>query len=83
MKKTEFYEKHGHEIKVINPGDIEYGEHLILYPEENEIAQSYNDQGYTVYTVYEESHEGGDEYVEYGLDTSRHPYKVGYFVLDK
>lgn len=81
MKKSEFYQTFGHELEITNPGDAEYGEHLILHPEEKHIAQSYHEKGHEVFTVYEESSEGGEEYVENGFDSSSHPYKVGYLIL--
>jgi len=83
MKKTEFYEKYGHLLLITNPEDPEYGEHLILAPEEDGIATSYNEEGHKVFTVYEEAEEGGEEFVEEGLDLGTNPYKVGYFVLIK
>lgn len=83
MNKTQFYEMFGGDLELVNPGDAEYGEHLILHPEERHIAEEYHKNGHTVFTVYEESCEGGDEYVEEGLDTSSYPYKVGYYILRK
>ncbi len=31
MTKTEFYQKHGGDLEIVNPNDAEYGEHLILH----------------------------------------------------
>jgi hypothetical protein len=83
MTKSEFYRKHGSNLETINPDDAEYGENLVLYPEENHIAEKYLKKGHDVYTVYEESHEGGEEYVEAGFDSGTNPFKVGYLILKK
>jgi hypothetical protein len=83
MTKTEFYRLHGNDLVIINPDDAEYGEHLLLWPEEDHIASNYCDEGHPVFTVYEEAEEGGDETVEPGFDCSTHPFKVGYLILKK
>lgn len=83
MTKTQFYQQYGHLIEVTNPDDAEYGEHLILAREEDHVAINYNEQGHKVFTVYEEAEEGGDEFVEAGLDLATSPFKVGYLILKK
>ena len=83
MLKSEFYKQYGHELEVINPDDAEYGEHLILHPEEKHIAENFFNQGHPVFTVYEEAFVDGEEFVEPGFDCSTNTFKVGYLVLKK
>jgi hypothetical protein len=83
MTKTEFYQLHGGDLEIVNPDDVEYGEYLILHPEEAHVASNYCDQGHPVFTVYEEAEVGGDEFVEPGFDCSTNPFKVGYLILKK
>ena len=83
MTKSEFYQTYGHLIEITNPDDAEYGEHLILARFEDHVAINYQEQGHQIFTVYEEAHEGGDEFVEEGLDLSTSPFKVGYLILKK
>lgn len=83
MTKTEFYQLYGHLVEVINPDDAEYGDHMILAREEDHIAIKYEEQGHKVFTIYEEAEEGGDEFVEEGLDLATSPFKVGYLILKK
>jgi hypothetical protein len=73
----------GHELLLTNTDDYEYGEHLILAPEEDHIAKEYSEKGHSIFTVYEESEPDGDEFVEVGLELGSSPYKVGYLVLKK
>ena len=83
MTKTELYKEHGDRLVKTNPNDMEYGEHLLLYPEDNELAEFYAAAGYELYTVYEGPAEDSDDIVEAGLDTGEHPYKLGYLVLER
>jgi hypothetical protein len=83
MTKTEFYQLHGSDLEIVNPGDAEYGEHLILHPEEVHVADNYCNQGHPIFTVYEESYDGGEEFVEPGFDCGSNPFKVGYLILKK
>ena len=83
MTHTQFFEKHGHELKCMFADDNgEFGQFLVLYPEEKDIAYEHLNNGHNVYTVYEESAPEGHEEVMLGLEDGS-PYIVGYYILNK
>lgn len=80
MTKEEFYKQYGHLlVEVVEGEDVEYGNHMLLHPEESFLAQAYRDElGWQIASVYET--ENGDD-VEIDNDISNHPYKIGYLVF--
>lgn len=80
MTKTQFYRKYGGLLVEVAKEDLEYGNHLILYPEEVEKAQQLQREGKHIYTLYEESGEGEEETVKKGLDSGT--YVVGYYAVN-
>lgn len=80
MTKTEFYQKYGGLLVEVATEDLEYGNHLILYPEEVEKAQQLQREGKDIYTLYEEPSEEEEETVKKGLDSGT--YVVGYYAVN-
>lgn len=80
MKKEEFYKKYGHLlVEVVEGEDAEYGNHMLLHPEETWIANAYRDEcGFQIASIYE-TNEG--DVVEIDNDLGNHPYKIGYLVI--
>lgn len=79
MTKDAFFKKYGGMLVTINPEDSEFGEHLILYPEETQVASDLLSKGKDIYTVYEESADGEGETVAKGFDSGA--YVVGYYAV--
>lgn len=80
MNKEEFYAQYGHRLVEVAEDDPEYGNHMLVHPEECWFANDYIHLGYEVASVYETN--TGDV-VELDNDISDHPYKIGYLVLKK
>lgn len=79
MTKTAFFQKYGGMLIAVDEDNAEYGDYLILYPEEVEKAQKLMAEGKDIYTVYEEASEGQEETVCKGLDSGA--MVVGYYAL--
>lgn len=82
MKQSEFFKKHGHELFKVANDDTEYGEFLILHPEEIHIAKELQDRGFTIVSVHES--EDDDNYIDFEnpSDYGNQPYKFGYYAID-
>jgi hypothetical protein len=48
MTKTEFYQKYGSYLEEVTQDNAEYGDHLILHPEEIHLAKKYLEEGLTI-----------------------------------
>ena len=83
ISKTDFFKNYGSKLVPVTYDAAEYGDHMLLAPEENEIAQQYHDDGYRIFTIYEESREGGDEWIEESFNKGGYPYVIGYFIVNK
>ena len=83
MGKTEFFKKYGGALVAITNDDTEYGDFLILHPEETEMAKVYESKGCTIVSVHEI--ENGDDAIDMNqpCDYGNQPFKIGYLVLDK
>jgi hypothetical protein len=81
MTKTEFFEKHGGGLHTVTVDDAEYGEFLILHPEEIELAKQLQNEGFIIVSVHET--ESGEDWVdtENEVDFGNQPHKYGYFAL--
>jgi hypothetical protein len=81
MTKTEFFEKHGGALRKVTFDDSEYGDFLILHPEEIELALILKSEGLRVVSVHET--ESGEDWVdtENEVDFGNQPHKYGYFAL--
>lgn len=82
MTKTEFYRKYGSYLKEVTQDNAEYGDHLILHPEEVCLAKKYQEQGFIIVSVHET--EDCEDYVDISqpCDLGSQPFKYGYFVLN-
>lgn len=81
MNKTEFFKKHGHQLQYITEDNSEYGDFLILHPEEIEMAKKLEGEGLQIVSVHET--EDGDDFVDISqpCDFGNQPFKYGYFAL--
>lgn len=82
MRKTEFFKEYGSYLKEVAQDNAEYGDHLILHPEEVGLAKKYQEQGFTIVSVHET--EDGEDHVDISqpCDFGSQPFKYGYFVLN-
>ena len=82
MKKTEFFKNYGGALVAITADDAEYGDFLLLHPEEIEMAKVYESKGCTIVSVHEM--EDGDDDIDMNqpCDYGNQPFKIGYLVLD-
>lgn len=82
MNKTEFFKKHGHELFKVTDDDSEYGDFLILHPEEIAMVKDLQERGFTIVSVHET--ENGEDFVDVSepCDFGNQPYKYGYFAID-
>ena len=83
MRKTEFFEKYGGALVAITADDAQYGDFLLLHPEEIEMAKVYESKGCTIVSVHE-IEEGFDDDIDISqpCDYGNQPFKIGYLVLD-
>lgn len=79
MKKTEFFQQYGGGLIAVDHDNPQYGDYLILYPEEIDRANQLLEEGYDIYTVYEESAENEEETVVLGMDSGA--MVVGYYAV--
>jgi len=82
MKQSEFFKKHGHQLFKIADDDAEYGEFLILHPEEIHIAKDLESRGFTIVSVHESEDQDNDIDFETPADYGYQPYKFGYYAID-
>lgn len=82
MKQSEFFKKHGHELFKVSEDNAEYGEFLILHPEEVHIAKELEDRGFTIVSVHESEDNDNNIDFEKPFDSGHQPYKFGYYAID-
>lgn len=82
MTKTEFFQKYGSYLEVVAVDDASYGDHLILHPEEINLAKKYQQKGLNIVSVHET--ENGDDFVDTSqpCDFGEQPYKYGYYAVN-
>lgn len=82
MNKTKFFKKHGHELFKVSYDSTEYGDFLILHPEEIPMAKDLQEKGFTIVSVHET--EDNEDFVDISepCDFGNQPYKYGYFALN-
>jgi hypothetical protein len=80
MTKTEFFKRHGHQLVQISEDCSEYGDFLILHPEEIELAKKLQEQGMTIVSVHETEDE--EDFIDFEFDSGYQPFKYGYFAID-
>lgn len=82
MTKTEFYQKYGNYLEEVTQDNAEYGDHLILHPEEIHLAKKYLEEGLTIVSVHET--EDGEDFVDVSqpCDFGTQPYKYGYYAVN-
>lgn len=82
MNKTEFFKKYGHQLLHVTEDNGEYGDFLILHPEEIEMAKRFEEEGLQIVSVHET--EDGDDFVDISqpCDFGNQPFKYGYFALN-
>jgi hypothetical protein len=83
MTKTNFFKKYGHLLVQVSIDDAEYGDFLILHPEEKALAKELEDRGMTIVSVYET--ESGEDYIDFEnpFDSADQPFKYGYLAIDE
>jgi len=79
MTKTEFFEKNGGGLIRVAQDDPEYGDFLILHPEEIAMAKDLEERGFTIVSVHET--EDGEDFIDVSqpCDFGNQPFKYGYF----
>jgi hypothetical protein len=82
MRKTEFFKNYGGGLVPVTFQDPEYGEYMLLHPEEASLAESYARGGYVVVSVHEMEDGEDDIDTAQPCDYGRQPFKIGYLVLD-
>ena len=85
ISKTEFFEKHGGGLVEVATDNSEFGDFLLLHPEEIDIAKQYQEKGYKVASVYQQSDEDIVDMVsplEDKDDTENEVFKYGYFIIN-
>ena len=82
MNKTEFFKRHGHELVQVAYDDSEYGDFLILHPEEIHLAKDLQERGMTIVSVYET--EDGKDYIDFEnpFDSADQLFKYGYMAIE-
>jgi hypothetical protein len=83
MKKTEFFEMYGDLLVQTHVDDAQYGDFIILHPEEIELAQYYETIGCDVVSVHETETGEDDIDITQPCDYGNQPFKIGYFVLNR
>ena len=83
MNKTEFFNNYGGALYQVAYDDSEYGDFLILHPEEISSAKELQERGYTIVSVFET--EDGEDFIdlENPCDYGTQPYKIGYFAINE
>lgn len=81
MKQSDFFKKHGHELFRMAEDDAEYGEFLILHPEEISVAKELESRGYTIVSVHESEDSDNNIDFEKPFDYGSQPYKIGYYAI--
>ncbi|NBP67460.1 MAG: hypothetical protein EBR30_03715 [Cytophagia bacterium] len=79
MTQTEFFKQHGHRLVRVHDDDTETGDFRLLFPEETEIAHTYQDLGYTIASVFEQENKEDFVVIDNDLGTAFH--KIGMYVL--
>jgi hypothetical protein len=82
MRKTEFFKNYGGGLVPVTFQDPEYGEYMLLHPEEASLAESYARGGYVVVSVHEMEDGEDDIDTSQPCDYGSQPFKIGYLVLD-
>jgi hypothetical protein len=82
MRKTEFFKNYGGGLVPVRPDDAEYGEYMLLHPEETSLAESYERHGCIVVSVHEMEDGEDDIDTSQPCDYGSQPFKIGYLVLD-
>lgn len=82
MTKTEFYQKYGVYLEAVAEDNAEYGDHLILHPEEIDLARKYQKEGLSIVSVHET--EDGEDFVDVSqpCDFGTQPFKYGYYAVN-
>ena len=82
MTKTEFFKKYGIYLEAVANDDAGYGDHLILHPEEIEVAKKYQKKGFNIVSVHET--EDGEDFVDIvqPCDFGNQPFKYGYYAVN-
>ena len=78
MKQTDFFNKYGNSLCKVASDNAEYGDFLILHPEEISVAKDLEDRGYTIVSVHEEIDENFID-MELPCDYGNQPYMIGYY----
>ena len=83
MTKTNFFKEYGHLLIKVAEDCAEYGDFLILHPEEKALAKELEDRGMTIVSVYET--ESGEDYIDYEnpFDSADQPFKYGYLAINE
>lgn len=81
MTKTEFFRQYGGSLHKVANDDSQYGDFLILHPEEIDLAKGLEERGLIIVSVHE-SGDGNEDIVEMENDYGNQPFKYGYFAID-
>jgi hypothetical protein len=81
MKQSEFFKKYSHLLHKVSNDNYEYGEFLILHPEEIQIANDLSKKGFDIVSVHES--EDGDNNIDFEkpFDYGNQPFKIGYYAI--
>ena len=81
MNKTEFFKKYGHQLLKVAEDNSEYGDFLIIHPEEIEKAKQLEEKGFIIVSVHETEYKGDFVDISQPCDFGNQPFKYGYFAL--
>lgn len=80
MTTKEFFDVYGHRLVTVNYDDAETGDFRLMFPEEQERAIQYQQEGYTIASIFEV--DDYTEVVEIDNYTGNAFHKVGMYVID-
>ena len=78
---TDFYEQFGKLLVNVNSDSVESGDYR-FFPEEVQLAEEYESNGYRVATIWEAASETEEETVSFEFEKGYdHPFVTGYMIL--
>lgn len=80
MTTKEFFDVYGHRLVTVNYDDSETGDLRLMFPEEQERAIQYQNEGYVIASIFEV--DDYTEEVEIDNNTGNSFHKVGMYVID-
>ena len=80
---TDFFEEFGVLVVDVHKDSAETGDYR-YFPEESHLAEVWQENGYEIVTIWQETDENSDETVTFEFERAfDHPYVTGYMVLQR